>query len=159
MYAIRSYYGVGAQDGTDFFATHNPEFKRLARRFGQKQALSYDELQSLVDSLAGVLAHMFDNCQTRYLVSGQKNRIQTGDTDEALANMSSFHGIGVTEEFRKFKQHLLSSHSIDRKLVDRKLNKAKYASLYNHRDPVTREIVRPLVFSDLVLYEARNNFV
>jgi len=146
--------GVGAQDGTDFFATHHPEFKRLARRFGQKKSLTYDELQTLVDSLVGVLAHMFDNCQTRYLVSGQKRRIQTADMDEALANMSCFHGVGITEEFRKFKRHLLSSHNIDLKLVDHRLNKAKFSPLYDHRDPVAREIVLPLVFSDLALYEA-----
>lgn len=146
--------GIGAQTGSDFYKSHHPAFKEIGDKLGCSDTLDHEGLQQLVDSLDGVLAHIFDNCQTRYFSAIDAARVVESDKEMALANLARFHCVGVTEKFAAFQEAFLSRNKASVKIERKKLNTAKFGSLYDYNDPVAQEIVKPLVVNDLVLYQA-----
>jgi hypothetical protein len=146
--------GVAARQDAAFFKAHNEEFRRVAGQLQAEEQLSHGELQRLVDSLPEVAKASLDNCQVRYLLPQQKAWIASSDAEEALRVLHLFHRVGTTEELGVFQQSFLQEHKAPAVVSMQKLNKAGLGALYDHRDPVTREIVHPLVAADLRLYEA-----
>lgn len=145
--------GVAANEESDFYKKHNVTFKQLADNLKNRQKLMPEQLQELLDNLDSSMYPILENYQTRYLVSGYRDRVAEQDTEEALMNLNRFYGVGVTERFSDFQQFFLQLNDAKIKPALRSMNKAKLEPLFDHKDPVYREVLAPFVKSDCILYE------
>lgn len=145
--------GVAADQESDFYKKHNATFKHLANGLKDKRTLSPEELQTLVDSFEPAVYPILENYQTRYLVSGYRDRVQEPDTEEALANLRKFFAVGVTDRFGDFQQYFLQLNRAKMKEINSSMNKARLEPLFDHKDPVYREIIASFVHSDKRLYD------
>lgn len=150
--------GIGADKSTVFYQTHHPFFKEIADYLMGKNRLSNDDLQSIVDNLRGVLLPLLDNNQTRYFLIDDCEKVEQSHLEIAQENSGIFTQIGTTEKYQRFKQAFCRQHQF--KYAQSKhtsnLNTSRMAALYDYQDPVTQEILYPLVSKDISLYQQFN---
>lgn len=144
--------GIGATPGSSFYQAHHVLFKELASSWGHRTRISNHELQRLVDNLDGVLKKLVDNGQSRYFLSEDPEQVEEKHFFVAEKNLQLFSLIGTTSGYRLFQEEFCKKHKFPVPPTEKPLNRSKYESLYDHTDPTSREIVRPLVQYDLRLY-------
>ena len=147
--------GIGADKNSVFYQTHHQLFKNIADDLVGKTNLSNKALQAIVDRLGGVLQKLLDNNQTRYFQFDDCETVGQNQLEIALANAEVFEQIGSTEKYQRFRATFCQVHHF--KYAQGKdafsLNTSRMAALYDHQNPVTQEILYPLVSKDLLLYQ------
>ncbi|MFW2368689.1 MAG: hypothetical protein ACN4GW_19910, partial [Desulforhopalus sp.] len=119
-----------------------------------KSHLNLSDLQLIVDNLSGVLQEIVDNSQTRHFIDKPHKKITVDDYKEAEENLSIFTRIGLTEQYSHFQSWFCKDNGFPHKQESKPLNRSKFHQLYDHADPATREILLPLVQTDLLLYNS-----
>lgn len=136
-----------------FFKATNETIYRLGRKLANIDFSSIRSMEAFVNSLNDLEAAFLDNIQTRYFLEDQPLRVVEQDLDRAIANASIFHLIGTTEEYDQFVQRFKSAHCIRVGTDYNALNISRSTSLFDPKDKLIQEILKPLVRYDLKLYE------
>lgn len=144
--------GIGADKKSTFYSTHHDLFKELADFFASNPQLGPRELQSIVDSVSGVLKEIVDNCQVRHFLDKKVDRVTEDDLGEALTNISLFTKIGLTEQYEIFQNVFCSQQGITPPAKEPSLNRSRFAPMYDTSDPEIQEVLTPLIKYDLQLY-------
>ncbi|MFT5700039.1 MAG: hypothetical protein ACI8ZB_002910 [Desulforhopalus sp.] len=144
--------GIGADRGSAFYQAHHGLFKDLADDFGDKTELNHQTLQNIVDNISGVLKKLVDNNQSRHFLTGDPTTVTNKDFAEIRDNVKLFTMVGTTKEYSLFQKDFCEMNSFPPPAAVKSLNSSRFTQLYDHTDPVTREIVTPLVAFDLQLY-------
>ena len=145
--------GIGSDPESAFYKTHHGLLKDVADQFGGTSKLTNQELQQIVDSISGVLNKLLDNCQSRYFLTTDPDKISKEDWREIKSNVQLFTLVGTTEQYREYRKVFCSHHYFDEPQTEKPLNASKFSQLYDHTDPTTREIVQSLVAIDIELYK------
>lgn len=143
---------IGADKNSAFYKTHHHLFKDIADQFGTRSSLCLDDLQTIVDNLTGVLREIVDNSQTRHFLDNSPEEISASDCSEAIKNLNLFKRVGLTERYSHFENSFCLDNGFHCKPNSTPLNRSKFSQLYDHKNPATREILLPLVHTDLQLY-------
>ena len=144
--------GIGADRKSTFYQMHNALFKDLADDFGDKTELNHQALQNIVDNISGVLKKLVDNNQSRYFLRGDPDTVTEKDFSEIRDNVKLFTLVGTTKDYHLFQKCFCKINSFPQPVAVKPLNRSRFSQLYDHTDPVTQEIMKPLVSYDLRLY-------
>ena len=94
----------------------------------------------------------FDNLQTRYFLDYRPDRVQADDCLAALETCRHFKRIGLTEYYDAFLRSFCEDNGFSFQARKRAFNESSLNPFYDHRADEFKEIVRPLVQTDLKLY-------
>ena len=143
---------IGADKNGPLYLAQHQLFKDLTAEFGKKSQLDYDNLQKIVDNLTGVLRKSVDNSQIRYFLDNTPEIVDISCFDRAKEDLALFKSVGLTAKYSLFRETFCKDNSFVTPKTAHSLNKSRFTPLYDHRDPLNREIVHPLVKVDLLLY-------
>ncbi len=151
--------GIGINQQHNFFAKHHRDFQNLSLAMNDIDFKKPKELQKFVDTINGLGAHLFDNCQTRYFLDHKPAKINDANFTEAKDNINLFRDIGLTEQYDAFLEIFCQRYSIKMVKQEGKINKSTQTPLFDVNDAATREILAPLVATDRLLYDyVKNRF-
>jgi hypothetical protein len=145
--------GIGTDPFSGFYKKHPPVIQQLAARLNKNAGKIQDTLHSFVQNLNGFECDFFDNIQTRYFLNYRPDKIRPEDTLAAQKNCSLFQQIGTTEAYQKFTRSFCSENGLKYIQQPQPLNRSKQKILYDLAAPDIKEILSPLVTSDMALYE------
>ena len=127
--------------------------QQLATGLNKAEKHIKDTLHAFVQNLDGFERDFFDNIQTRYFLDYRPERVTSKEVQAAKENCSLFRGIGTTEHYEKFTKKFCYENGLNYIEQPQPLNRSKQKSLYNLESPEIKEILFPLVKSDMALYK------
>ena len=134
---------------------HTSEIQQMALRLWEINLNNIDELHRFINEefVGGV--QLFDNCQTRYLISTRNGVIRQNDAEEALSAMETIDFVGFTETLTESLSAIenvlgiMISHS-----SNYRINQAILSESVNLGDPAILSYYREAVRWDAAVYMA-----
>lgn len=145
--------GIGTDPKSGFFLAHPPVIRNLALRLNRRDRSTKEILRQLVISLDGFEIDFFDNLQTRYFLDYRPERVQADDCLAAIENCRHFKRIGLTEHYDAFLRSFCEDNGFSYLARKRAFNESSIDPFYDHQADEFKEIVLPLVQTDLQLYQ------
>lgn len=146
---------IGEDKESQYYKSHPPVFQELAEIIGPRTELSPENLKSVLAKIFNHARELIDNYQSRHFLDDKMEKVEIGSWEEIEKNLRLFRAIGITEEFDHFQEFYCRENRLPPPAPTPPLNRSRHKPLYNHQDPLYREVVKPLVETDLLLY----NFV
>ena len=145
--------GIAKDTGSDFFHKHHSLVQEMGRDLFQTDLSRPENLSALAENLDGFQIDFFDNIQTRYFLDYRPERVSQEDCNNAIANISRFKTLGLTEKFGEYTARFCDVYGIAQKPVTSVHNPSRVRPLFDIEDPALRTIIEPLVVYDEQLYK------
>lgn len=149
--------GIAVHKGSAFFQRHGKEVQQLAIKISELDFTDVCEVKRFVFGLQGFELDFFDNCQTRYFLDYRPKKVFRGDVQHTLHNLDLFKYIGLTEKYERFKSVISSSYDLPKVSLPVVFNKTLHPPLYDCSCDDMKEVLYPLVHTDLLLYSTIKN--
>lgn len=143
---------VASSPDSGFSHEHPEVVREMALKMQHLQLDKPAELERFVAGLSGFALDFFDNCQTRYFLDQRPQKVTPQHLEQALENLAHFRAIGTTERYEDFTRLFCTQIGADYCMQKAPLNRARIAPLFDINAPGIREILKPLVATDLQLY-------
>lgn len=144
--------GIAVFKGSTFFQRHGKEVQQLAMKIVELDFTDFRQVKQFVFGLQGFELDYFDNCQTRYFLDYRPEKVSLGDFQNTLTNIDIFKHIGLTEKYDRLKTFISSSYDLPEVSIPVSFNKSMHPPLYDRNSDDMKEILYPLVHSDMLLY-------
>lgn len=145
--------GIALDPNGDFYRKHHSLVQQMGRDLFQTDLSNPENLKLLVENLDGFQIDFFDNIQTRYFLDYRPDRVSQADCDQAIANISRFKTIGLTESFNQYTGEFCDFYGIEQKPITSVHNPSKVTPLFDINQSTVQESLAPLVQFDLQLYD------
>ena len=145
--------GIAVLKGTAFFQRHGKEVQQLAMKVAALDFTDLKQVKKFVFGLQGFELDYFDNCQTRYFLDYRPEKVSLGDFQNTLSNVGLFKYIGLTEKYDRFNTFISSSYDLADVSLPSTFNKTLHPRLYDCNSDDMKEILYPLVYADMYLYD------
>ncbi len=138
----------------NYFRLTNQVIYNLGLKLERLNLANVDVLADFVRSLDDLEAAFVDNAQTRYFLERQPSRVGEAEVREALTNSEKFKIVGLTERYNDFVTSYLELNKFDQVVQPEPMNISRAPQLFDWKNEAVREILEPLVFADLKIYQS-----
>jgi len=148
---------VGQDLSSEFYLGHTEEVKQLAQYVNRFDFTTIEGVEKFKSDLPDEGYFLFDNCQTRYLISDPRvAKIDAAHFAEAEETLKQFDLVGKTEELDEFNAKVLDALGmpIDSALPRVKRLNANKAVKIIKNDSIAAEVLHEFVQFDKKIYES-----
>ena len=145
---------TAANPDEKYFKTTNRAIYDLGCRLGKLDFGNLELVSEFIQALTFTEASFVDNLQTRYFLEDQPARVTEIELERALVHSRVFDLIGITENYDSFVKAFVEANNLKVEKQLGKINVSRSAPLYEYQSDTMKEIMKPLVHADLVLYKA-----
>lgn len=145
--------GIAANRGGAFFERHSKAVQKIALKIDRIDFTDPDQVAGYVEGLQGCELDFFDNCQTRYFLDYRPEKVSCDHFGQTLGNIELFRHIGLTEKYDRFREDIRSTYQLPEVNSPVLFNKAMQPILFDVKSSALREILKPLVKTDILLYD------
>lgn len=146
---------VSDDPSSRFFKNHPKVIQDLSVKLRNIKWEDVDTLHHFVKNLSLHERNLFDNCQTRYLVSKQtrSEKINVKCVDEALKNLEAIDVVGQTERYDDFLNKVINVNELDERISKESKNISQKIVNIDTADSDVIEILSPLFEVDTLVYQ------
>ena len=145
--------GIALDPNGDFYRKHHSLVQDMGKDLFRTDLSNPVNLRQLAGSLDGFQIDFFDNIQTRYFLDYRPDRVSEKDCRNAIANISKFKTIGLTESLNRYTGEFCDFYGISQKPITSIHNPSKVKPLFDINDSASRDAIESLVQYDIALYD------
>ncbi|MEE9425934.1 MAG: hypothetical protein V3V18_13315 [Methylococcales bacterium] len=138
-----------------FYKNHPDFIQKLSLKLRNIDLEDINSLVYFIDNMDKYENILFNNCQTRYLISNHaKIILNDKDLEEAYTTLNMFDHIGFLENIDQFIKIISLQYNLKTPDINEKqLNKNSNKLAIDYNNTVIRGILHPLVKYDLLIYK------
>lgn len=144
---------VGSDPSSAFFKSHTPEVQRLALHLAKVNFGELKELQTFFDNLEGEGLNLFDNCQTRYFLTGPVNgRLNETHLIEAFETYALFDRVVSINNMQELARDVAKLWHVESSEVELRNTQPERYGL-NIKNPEVIDLLMPYTLFDWLIYQ------